>query len=139
MGGGWRRNRGPRVEYRCSFCGKSQEQVHRLIAGTGGVYICDECIDLCQEIIAKEHAGPSDPQGAGPELTVRERDAKVSPDCVFCGERVNEDPVWSAMLWRWESLRVTAEYGWYCHEECLKEWKPARLGEGFGTRTFEEP
>jgi ATP-dependent Clp protease ATP-binding subunit ClpX len=44
----------PRVQYRCSFCGKSQEQVHRLIAGPGGVYICDECIDLCQEIIAEE-------------------------------------------------------------------------------------
>src|SRR5579884_27296 len=46
----------PRVQYRCSFCGKSQEQVHRLIAGPGGVYICDECIDLCQEIIAEEQS-----------------------------------------------------------------------------------
>jgi ATP-dependent Clp protease ATP-binding subunit ClpX len=49
----------PRVQYRCSFCGKSQEQVHRLIAGPGGVYICDECIDLCQEIIAEEQAAPA--------------------------------------------------------------------------------
>jgi ATP-dependent Clp protease ATP-binding subunit ClpX len=40
--------------YRCSFCGKSQEQVRQLIAGPGGVYICDECVDLCSEIIAKE-------------------------------------------------------------------------------------
>ncbi|MBV9282801.1 MAG: ATP-dependent Clp protease ATP-binding subunit ClpX [Chloroflexi bacterium] len=47
-------SKNPRVQYRCSFCGKSQEQVHRLIAGPGGVYICDECIDLCQEIIAEE-------------------------------------------------------------------------------------
>jgi ATP-dependent Clp protease ATP-binding subunit ClpX len=45
-----------RVQYRCSFCGKSQEQVHRLIAGPGGVYICDECIELCQEIIQEEHS-----------------------------------------------------------------------------------
>src|SRR5438270_9340048 len=44
----------PRVQYRCSFCGKSQEQVHRLIAGPGGVYICDECIDLCTEIVDEE-------------------------------------------------------------------------------------
>ena len=36
----------------CSFCGKSQRQVKKLIAGPG-VYICDECIDLCNEIIAK--------------------------------------------------------------------------------------
>ena len=37
----------------CSFCGKGQEQVRRLIAGNG-VYICDECVDLCSEIIEKE-------------------------------------------------------------------------------------
>ena len=43
----------PRVPYRCSFCGKSQEQVRKLIAGQG-VYICDECINLCQEIIEEE-------------------------------------------------------------------------------------
>ena len=44
----------PKVEYRCSFCGKRQEQVRRIIAGPGGVYICDECVELCQEIIAEE-------------------------------------------------------------------------------------
>src|SRR5579859_7169532 len=44
-----------RTTYRCSFCGKSQDQVQRLIAGPGGVYICDECIDLCREIIEEEH------------------------------------------------------------------------------------
>lgn len=38
---------------KCSFCGKSQDQVRRLIAGPG-VYICDECIELCSEIIAEE-------------------------------------------------------------------------------------
>ncbi len=43
----------PKVPYRCSFCGKSQEQVRKLIAGQG-VYICDECINLCQEIIEEE-------------------------------------------------------------------------------------
>jgi len=40
-------------QLRCSFCGKNQEQVKRLIAGPG-VYICDECIELCQEIIEEE-------------------------------------------------------------------------------------
>ena len=40
---------------KCSFCGKSQKQVKKLIAGTG-VYICDECIDLCNEIIEEELA-----------------------------------------------------------------------------------
>ena len=38
---------------KCSFCGKTQKQVKKLIAGPG-VYICDECIDLCNEIIEDE-------------------------------------------------------------------------------------
>src|SRR5699024_12662439 len=40
---------------KCSFCGKSQKQVVKLIAGPG-VYICDECIELCNEIIEEELA-----------------------------------------------------------------------------------
>ena len=44
---------------KCSFCGKSQKQVKKLIAGPG-VYICDECIDLCNEIIEEELAETSD-------------------------------------------------------------------------------
>lgn len=40
--------------FKCSFCGKSQKQVKKLIAGSTGVYICDECIDLCNEIIEDE-------------------------------------------------------------------------------------
>lgn len=39
---------------RCSFCGKSQNQVRKLIAGPNGVYICDECIDICGDIIDEE-------------------------------------------------------------------------------------
>ncbi len=39
---------------RCSFCGKSQEQVRKMIAGPNGAYICDECIDVCTEIIEEE-------------------------------------------------------------------------------------
>src|ERR1700741_996374 len=42
---------------KCSFCGKSQKQVKKLIAGPG-VYICDECIDLCNEIIEEELSEP---------------------------------------------------------------------------------
>ena len=40
-------------QLKCSFCGKSQEQVRKLVAGPG-VYICDECIELCNEIIEEE-------------------------------------------------------------------------------------
>ena len=46
--------RSGKPQYRCSFCGKSQEDVRRLIAGPGAVYICDECVDLCREIIDED-------------------------------------------------------------------------------------
>ncbi|MEY8524991.1 ATP-dependent Clp protease ATP-binding subunit ClpX [bacterium 1XD8-76] len=40
---------------RCSFCGKTQDQVRKLIAGPGGIYICDECVDICADIIEEEY------------------------------------------------------------------------------------
>jgi ClpX C4-type zinc finger/Clp amino terminal domain, pathogenicity island component len=52
-----RRRRRGKADLACSFCGKSQKQVKKLVGGTGvytGVYICDECIDLCNEVIAEE-------------------------------------------------------------------------------------
>lgn len=48
------RKKTPRPELCCSFCGKNQEQVRRLIAGPD-VYICDECVSLCDEIIAQDN------------------------------------------------------------------------------------
>ena len=60
-------NRTNRVQYHCSFCGKNQDQVRRLIAGPGAVYICDECVDLCREIIDEEtgnHTTPATAKGA---------------------------------------------------------------------------
>ncbi len=51
--------RSGRMQYNCSFCGKSQHQVKRLIAGPSAVYICDECVELCREIIAEETPKPS--------------------------------------------------------------------------------
>ena len=39
---------------RCSFCNKSEDQVRKLIAGPEGVYICDECIELCNEMLTED-------------------------------------------------------------------------------------
>ena len=50
------------MHYRCSFCNKGQEEVRRLIAGPNSVYICDECVQLCREIIEEE-----EPNSASPE------------------------------------------------------------------------
>src|ERR1700733_5971995 len=48
--------------YRCSFCGKSQTEVKTLVAGPG-VFICDECVQLCQVVIAKK-AEPQEAPGS---------------------------------------------------------------------------
>jgi ATP-dependent protease Clp ATPase subunit len=57
---------------KCSFCGKSQKQVKKLIAGPG-VYICDECIDLCKEILERELAEARTCAGLGQRSRWRRR------------------------------------------------------------------
>jgi ATP-dependent Clp protease ATP-binding subunit ClpX len=59
--------RGTRGQYHCSFCGKGQEHVRRLIAGPGAVYICDECVELCREIIDEDQT----PQSPGRTPTAK--------------------------------------------------------------------
>ena len=51
---------------RCSFCGKTQDQVRKLIAGSNEVYICDDCIELCAEILEEEFADQND---KGPDFS----------------------------------------------------------------------
>ena len=48
-----KKKRNGQIVLKCSFCGKSQDQVRKLIAGPT-VYICDECIELCNDIIEEE-------------------------------------------------------------------------------------
>ena len=50
----------PEKTYKCSFCGKWNTDVRRMIAGPGGVMICNECVGLCKEILAKEEGGAPD-------------------------------------------------------------------------------
>ncbi len=47
--------KGTEGRVRCSFCNKTQDQVRKLIAGPSGVYICDECVDICADIIEEEY------------------------------------------------------------------------------------
>ncbi len=56
-------------EYNCSFCGKDQENVKRLIAGPGSVYICDGCVELCREIIDEEQGEQTSTAGAKPRVS----------------------------------------------------------------------
>ncbi|WP_436762269.1 ATP-dependent Clp protease ATP-binding subunit ClpX [Streptosporangium sp. V21-05] len=59
---------------RCTFCGKSQRQVMRLIAGPGGVHICDECVGLCNELIEEEFGETSASSGSGPGTPPKPRE-----------------------------------------------------------------
>jgi len=43
----------------CSFCGKSEDEIQKLAAGPGGIFICDECVDACRAIMHGEGAGVS--------------------------------------------------------------------------------
>jgi ribosomal protein L37AE/L43A len=54
-----------REHMRCSFCGKGQDQVRRLIAGPG-VFICDACVELCNEVLAAEPGKPRPQPPGGP-------------------------------------------------------------------------
>jgi ATP-dependent Clp protease ATP-binding subunit ClpX len=67
---------------KCSFCGKSQDQVRKLIAGPG-VYICDECIDLCNEILDEElvegQSHGNRPAGETSRKTAQKKAPKPAP------------------------------------------------------------
>ena len=55
---------------RCNFCGKTQDQVRKLIAGPGGAYICDECVDICAEIIEEEFEEDEAAEEEKPEFEI---------------------------------------------------------------------
>ena len=49
---------------RCSFCGKTQDEVKKLIAGPNGVYICNDCIEICSDILEEEFGDYDDEDDA---------------------------------------------------------------------------
>ena len=58
------------TKLRCSFCGKTEKQVRKLIAGPNGAYICDECVDICAEIIEEENLEEKAPASAKEEINL---------------------------------------------------------------------
>ncbi len=75
---------------RCSFCGKTQEQVRKLIAGPNGAYICDECVDICAEIIEEEleeeEAGNVAEEGPGEINLIKPEEMKAFLDDYVIGQ-----------------------------------------------------
>ncbi|WP_028814340.1 ATP-dependent Clp protease ATP-binding subunit ClpX [Streptomyces flavidovirens] len=68
---------------KCTFCGKSQKQVGKLIAGPGGICICDECVGLCNELITEEADGPG---GGGPKELPTPREIHAFLDQYVVGQ-----------------------------------------------------
>lgn len=76
------------VSYSCSFCGKTQSQVRKLIAGPGNLYICDECVELCAEIIEEEFedAKFDDKEDYKPDLSRKPKEIKAFLDEYVIGQ-----------------------------------------------------
>lgn len=91
---------------KCSFCGKSQEQVKKLIAGPGA-YICNECVDLCNEILEEElfEVDAEAPEGAKlgsrPRLNIDERDL---PELTVWSSKLSKIKLMAADQWRGQKV-----------------------------------
>ena len=70
-------------DYTCSFCGKAQGQVKRLVAGPGLVFICDECVALCQQIMGDYTAAESTDEAETPEVQQAPQRAEFLPPKVI--------------------------------------------------------
>ncbi len=92
---------------RCSFCGKTQDQVKKLIAGSNNVFICDECIDLCAEILEEEF---DDQEDAGPDFAginlLKPKEIKAFLDEYVIGQE-NAKKVLSVAVYN-HSKRITS-------------------------------
>ncbi|PIF04609.1 MAG: ATP-dependent Clp protease ATP-binding subunit ClpX [Propionibacterium sp.] len=92
--------------FKCSFCGKSQKQVKKLIAGPG-VYICDECIGLCNEIIEEEF--PDKPQHASPDRLPKPREIRDFLDDYVIGQDEAKRVLSVAVYNHYKRLRADEE------------------------------
>ncbi|WP_206474233.1 ATP-dependent Clp protease ATP-binding subunit ClpX [Dietzia sp. KRD202] len=92
---------------KCSFCGKSQKQVKKLIAGPG-VYICDECIELCNEIIESE---VDDAQETGPDSLPKPSEIHAFLDEYVVGQDAAKRNLAVAVYNHYKRIRVGASLG----------------------------
>ncbi len=111
---------------RCSFCGKSQDKVVRLVAGPG-VYICNECVDLCNQIIAEE----LDLKGA--RDAVARKASRDDPPTLRVWESLSDDELLAEMV-RAHAAHENVDRAVAHHVAALRarEISWARIGEALG-------
>ncbi len=91
----------------CSFCGKPQHQVRKLIAGPG-VYICDECVELCNEIVDEEHAPETDEPLSGESLPTP-REILAALDDYVVGQDLAKRTLAVAVYNHYKRMRCAAD------------------------------
>lgn len=93
---------------KCSFCGKTQKQVRKLIAG-GGVYICDECIELCNEIIEEELGGAQSEQDAAADRLPKPSEITTFLDQYVIGQDAAKRTLAVAVYNHYKRIRAESE------------------------------
>ncbi|WIY83501.1 ATP-dependent Clp protease ATP-binding subunit ClpX [Propionimicrobium sp. PCR01-08-3] len=94
--------------FKCSFCGKSQKQVKKLIAGPG-VYICDECIELCNEIIEEEFS--DDTSSGSPDKLPRPAEIRKFLDEYIIGQDSAKKTLSVAVYNHYKRIQAQADTG----------------------------
>lgn len=112
----------------CSFCNKSQYEVAKLVAGPG-VYICDECVDLCNQIISQELNRSGD-RSTRPNRSSKSKD----PTTIKAWEGLSDEDLLAEMV-RANAAHQNVDRAVAHHVAALRvrgvSW--ARIGEGLGT------
>ncbi len=129
---------------KCSFCGKSQEQVRKLIAGPG-VYICDECVDLCNEILDEELFGGDATGGNAPVSRSdtgdrqRQRTSKPAPIRVLKPRELKKH-LDDHVIGQDDAKKVlsVAVYNHYKRLACLQEQGGQQVGGSAAATPLEE-
>ena len=104
--------RTPPTMHRCSFCGKTQDQVRRLVAGPN-VYICNECILLCQEIISDDLAAAA-PTTSDPKDLPKPAEMKAVLDDYVVGQEEAKRALCVAVYNHYKRINAPSERQFGC-------------------------
>ena len=92
----------------CSFCGKPKELAKRLIAGPNGVYICDECIDICKDVLRQDEEKESAPEAV---RLLKPHEIKAELDKYIVGQDKAKKVLSVAVYNHYKRINYTAKSG----------------------------